>query len=235
MSSVDDEPRAIAGILEGCLEHVLNANGRGREDVQLGSFNEEGFFRQSNRIPLLLAEQVEERSGGTHTVRPANSAIADFGTPFSGEANFVRCASDTPEGEVTHPTPDMVLFVINGHTKRLYINVPVRSQDLIDAELTRRQENILATRAAEQTLREEARARREAVDAEHAQLIAAMNQCVQESEDKKVADKWSLMTSRHSTHRGEITVLDLMVLCHMMGTTLATVVSTSLATAEATH
>lgn len=235
MSSVDDEPRAIAGILEGCLNPVLNTNGRNREDVQLGSFNEEGFFRQSNRIPTLLAPLVEEKSKGAYTVRPASSAIADNGTVFNGESYFVRCASDTPEGEVTHPTADMVLFVINGHTKRLFVNVPMQSQDRIDAEIVRREEARIAYSEAEDAKAEEAHIRREAIKAEHEQLVAAIDWHVQESGNKEASLKWLRMNSGRPYHSNGVGLVDLLDLCHILGISLAMLVITAPASAEATH
>lgn len=235
MSSVDDEPRAIAGILEGCLNPVLNSNGRDREDVQLGSFNEEGFFHQSNRIHTLLAPLVEEKSGGAYTVRPASSAIADNGTVFNSESYFVRCASDTPEGEVTHPTSDMVLFVINGHTKRLFVNVPVQPQDRIDAEIVRREEARIAYIEAEEAKAQVARIRREVTKAEHDQLVAAIDWHVQESDNKEASLKWLRMNSGHPHYSNGVGLLDLLDLCHMLGVSLAMLVITSPATAEATH
>lgn len=235
MSSVDNEPRALSGIVNGCLQPVLDANTRVRDDVRLEHFNEEAFIRQSNRIPERLAEMVEEASGGSYTVRAANSAVADQGTVFNGESYFVRCASDTREGEVTHPTPDMVLFIINRYTKRLLINVPMKSQDDIDAEITRREQQRIADRETERIKAEDAAVRRAATEAENAQLMAAIEWHVEQSDNRDAKEKWKRMNSRHSAYHGAIVLPDLLDLCHLLGTNLAMLVITSPATAEATH
>lgn len=234
MSSVDNEPAALNGILQGCLGPVLAAKNHSRDEVKLERFNEEAFVRQSNLIPKRLAELVEEASGGSYTIRAANSAVADYGMALNGESYFVRCASDTPEGEVTHPTPDMVLFVINRYTKRLLINVPMRSQDDIDAKITRREEQRVAEREAERIKAENARVRHVATEAEFTQLVAAIQWHVDNSSSTEAKEQWDRMNSRHSAYHGAITLPDLLNLCHLLGTNLAMLVITSPATAEAT-
>jgi hypothetical protein len=235
MSSLDNEPEALTDTLQECLTAVLTANGRERDEVKLERFNEEAFIRQTGRIPGLLAELVEEASNGTYTVRHANSAIAHGKTALNGELYFVRCLAGVQDEEVTHPTDDMVLFVINRHTKRLFVNVPMQSQEHIDAELARREEERLALREAERIRAQNAATRRIETEAELAQLISAIEWYVQTSESKEARDKWGRMNARSSQYHGVITLPDLLELCHLLGINLATLVVLSPATAKASR
>ena len=129
----------------------------------------------------------------------------------------------------------MVLFIINGHTKRLFVNVPMRSQDDIDAEIERRRQQFLADREAERVRAENALVRREETQAEFDKLVSAIEWYVEKTESTEAKRKWQNMNSRHSQHHGAITLPDLLELCHLLGIDLATLVILSPITATASH
>ena len=174
MSSVDNEPGALDGLLLECLPFVLKAETRrGGDEVRLRSFNEEAFFRQGMSIPRRLGRMVEAASGGQLTVRAASSALADKGGigALVGEVYFVRCSPEVPDDEpVTVPTDDMILFVINRHRKLLTVNARIQPLEAIEAELVRQATERDALREAERISGENARLRQEETSAELATL-----------------------------------------------------------------
>lgn len=231
MSSVDSEPGALDGLLLECLPFVLKAETRrGGDEVRLRSFNDEAFFRQGMSIPRRLGRMVEAASGGQLAVRAASSALADKGGigALVGEVYFVRCSPEVPDDEpVTVPTDDMILFVINRYRKLLTVNARIQPLEAIEAELVRQATERDALREAERISGENARLRQEETSAELARMVERIEQLLEHSDSVEAAKRWRSMQSRLNVHHGVITLPDLLDLCHMLGTDLATLATPS--------
>ncbi len=225
MSSVDDEPERLDSLLQECLAPVLNAQpirDRG-QTVTLKALNEEAFVRQGGGIPERLSELVKEFSGNQYIVLPADPIIADSSVPLSpmAEVYFVRCKPGAVTLErrelVTQVTPDMVLFAINRPRKRLFIDIPIRDQVKIDAEVQKRQEKRDAERRAEAQRSAEMQRFREEADADLSHMFARLERYVEVDGRHSILEEWWRVQRKGSSSFRDVPIGDVVLLCHRLG------------------
>lgn len=169
-------------ILDATMNAVLGACARAivsgeASKLDLNLFNS-AFNRNGGKdeIVAALTADVEDCSDGKKTIRRADSGL--FRQHASTYLYLVLCSRNTPEGEVTELTDDMVLVGLGPYRNGLDVSAERASQEQLAERRVRK-----AQRERDRLCRQRGK---EAVEAFSAKLTEAIKQCVQQHGDAEL-------------------------------------------------